>query len=59
MGYPTKKPLALLTRMVTVASKPEGDVLLGPYCGSGTSLEAANCIGWEWIGIDPFAEASR
>jgi DNA modification methylase len=51
LGYPTQKPLPLLTRIITLAGKP-GDVLLDPNCGCGTSLDAAQRLGLGWIGID-------
>ncbi|HEY3289144.1 MAG TPA: site-specific DNA-methyltransferase, partial [Anaerolineae bacterium] len=40
VGYPTQKPLALLTRIILLASN-EGDLVLDPFCGSGTTLMAA------------------
>ena len=51
LGYPTQKPLALLERIVT-ASSNEGDVVLDPFCGCGTAIEAAIATGRHWIGID-------
>jgi site-specific DNA-methyltransferase (adenine-specific) len=51
LGYPTQKPVALLTRIISLAGKP-GDVLLDPNCGCGTSLDAAQRLGLGWIGID-------
>jgi site-specific DNA-methyltransferase (adenine-specific) len=56
VGYPTQKPLALLTRIVTLASNP-GDTVLDPFCGSGTTLLAAQQLGRCWIGIDQNTEA--
>ncbi|WP_337177733.1 DNA methyltransferase [Paludisphaera sp.] len=50
-GYPTQKPLALLERIVALASRP-GDVVLDPFCGSGTALVAAVSLGRRAIGID-------
>jgi DNA modification methylase len=50
-GYPTQKPLALLARIIE-ASSDEGDVVLDPFCGSGTTLIAAQRLGRRWIGID-------
>ena len=55
-GYPTQKPLALLDRIIR-ASSNEGDVVLDPFCGSGTTLEAAQRLGRQWIGIDISAKA--
>ena len=51
LGYPTQKPLALLDRIIA-ASCPPGGVVLDPFCGSGTTLEAAQKAGRKWIGID-------
>ena len=50
-GYPTQKPLALLQRIIK-ASSNEGDVVLDPFCGSGTTCVAAEQLGRQWIGID-------
>ena len=57
-GYPTQKPLALLSRIVVASSNP-GDVVLDPFCGSGTALVAAVRAGRRWIGIDTNADAIR
>ncbi len=56
LGYPTQKPLALLERIVA-ASSNKGDLVLDPFCGCGTTAEAAWKLGREFIGIDisPFA----
>ncbi len=51
LGYPTQKPLALLERIVN-ASSNEGDVVLDPFCGCGTTVHAAQKLNREWIGID-------
>jgi site-specific DNA-methyltransferase (adenine-specific) len=51
LGYPTQKPLALLERIIATSSN-EGDVVLDPFCGCGTAVEAAQRLGREWIGID-------
>lgn len=51
LGYPTQKPLALLERIIS-ASSNEGDVVLDPFCGCGTALDAAEKLGRQWIGID-------
>ena len=49
--YPTQKPVALLRRIIN-ASSDFGDVVLDPFCGSGTTLVAAHATGRKWIGID-------
>ncbi len=51
LGYPTQKPEALLERIVAASSNP-GDVVLDPFCGSGTAVAAAQKLGRRWIGID-------
>ncbi|MGH6889392.1 MAG: DNA methyltransferase [Rhizomicrobium sp.] len=51
LGYPTQKPLALLERII-VASSNEGDTVLDPFCGCGTSVHAAQKLNRKWIGID-------
>ncbi|MFC2149926.1 DNA-methyltransferase [Calditrichota bacterium] len=50
-GYPTQKPKALLERIIAASSK-EGDTVLDPYCGSGTTLVVAAEMERQWIGID-------
>lgn len=51
MGYPTQKPVALLERIIQ-ASSNEGDVVLDPFCGCGTTVHAAERLRRKWIGID-------
>jgi DNA methylase len=51
LGYPTQKPLALLERIIQ-ASSNEGDVVLDPFCGCGTAVDAAQKLKRKWIGID-------
>jgi DNA modification methylase len=58
LGYPTQKPEALLERIILAASN-EGDVVLDPFCGSGTTLSVAQRLGRNWIGIDRSLEARR
>ena len=50
-GYPTQKPLELLKRILAMSSN-EGDVVLDPFCGCGTTVHAAETLGRKWIGID-------
>ncbi len=50
-GYPTQKPLALLSLLVG-ACCPPGGVVLDPFCGSGTSVVAARRSGRHYVGID-------
>lgn len=51
LGYPTQKPVSLLERIVG-ASSNEGDVVLDPFCGCGTTIDAAQRLGRRWVGID-------
>jgi len=51
MGYATQKPLALLERIIATSSNP-GDVVLDPFAGCATTMEAAHKLGRNWIGID-------
>ena len=51
LRYPTQKPLSLLERVIS-ASSNDGDVVLDPFCGCGTAIEAAQKLGRRWIGID-------
>ncbi len=51
LGYPTQKPVALLERIIQASSHP-GDLVLDPFCGCGTTIDAAEKLGRKWIGID-------
>jgi len=58
IGYPTQKPVALLDRIIE-ASSNKGDLILDPFCGCGTTIEAAEKAGREWIGIDVAVHAVK
>ncbi len=51
LGYPTQKPRALLERIIA-ASSNEGDLVLDPFCGCGTTVDAARRLNRRWCGID-------
>jgi site-specific DNA-methyltransferase (adenine-specific) len=51
VGFETQKPIALLARIIEASSK-EGDLVLDPFVGSGTTLVAAELAKRGWIGID-------
>ncbi|MFL6332342.1 MAG: site-specific DNA-methyltransferase [Pyrinomonadaceae bacterium] len=51
LGYPTQKPEALLERIIN-ASSNEGDVVLDPFCGCGTTINVAERLKRRWVGID-------
>ena len=50
-GYDTQKPVKLLERIIKASTK-EGDVVFDPFCGCGTTIEAAHNLKRQWIGID-------
>jgi len=51
LGYPTQKPLKLLERIIRASSNPD-DLMLDPFCGCGTAVDAAEMLDRQWIGID-------
>jgi DNA modification methylase len=51
IGYPTQKPEALLERIIKCASN-EGDIVLDPFLGGGTTIAVADRLVRQWIGID-------
>jgi site-specific DNA-methyltransferase (adenine-specific) len=56
VGYPTQKPVLLLEQIIKIASN-HGDVVLDPFCGSGTTLVAAKLLGQKYLGIDTSPDA--
>ena len=56
VGYPTQKPLLLIERVIKLVTE-EGDTVLDPFCGSGTTLVAAQLMKRIYIGIDQLKEA--
>jgi len=58
IGYPTQKPEALLERIIASASR-EGDVILDPFVGGGTTIAAAEKLKRQWIGIDQSVQAVK
>ncbi|MBI4021148.1 MAG: restriction endonuclease [Candidatus Aenigmarchaeota archaeon] len=51
LHYQTQKPIALLERIIATSSN-EGDVVLDPFCGCGTTIYASQRLKRRWIGID-------
>ncbi len=51
LGYQTQKPVGLLKRIIAASTDP-GDVVLDPFCGCGTTIEAAQELDRHWLGID-------
>jgi hypothetical protein len=50
-NHPTVKPLKLMSYLITMGSR-EGDLILDPFCGSGTTLEAANMLKRRFFGCE-------
>ena len=49
--HPAEKPLPLLEHMMTTGSRA-GDLILDPFAGSGSTLEAARTLGRKAVGIE-------
>ncbi len=56
VGYPTQKPILLLEQIIKLCTD-EGDVVLDPFCGSGTTMIASKLLHRKYVGIDKNAEA--
>lgn len=58
IGYPTQKPEKLLERIISCASN-EGDIILDPFVGGGTTCAVADRLKRQWIGIDQSVQAVK
>ena len=58
IGYPTQKPEALMERIIKCASN-EGDLVLDPFMGGGTTMAVAEKLNRRWIGIDQSVQAVK
>jgi hypothetical protein len=58
LGYQTQKPVGLLARIIG-SSCPLGGIVLDPFCGSGTTIAAAQAASRHWIGIEQSRAALR
>lgn len=59
--HPTVKPLKIMSYLVTLGSR-EGDIVLDPFIGSGTTAIACAMLNRKWIGIEinhEYAEIAR
>lgn len=56
VGYPTQKPIILLERIIRLVTQ-EGDIVLDPFAGSGTTLVAAKILNRNFYGIDKTEDA--
>ena len=58
--HPTQKPEALLARVILAASRPD-DLVLDPFCGTGTTGAMAKRLGRRFVGVERdarYAEAA-
>ena len=55
-GYQTQKPVDLLLRIIE-SSTDADDLVFDPFCGCGTTIEAAHRLGRRWIGVDISGDA--
>ena len=55
-GYPTQKPILLLERIIELCTD-EDDLVLDPFCGSGTTLVASKLLNRRYLGIDKSKDA--
>ena len=58
IGYPTQKPEKLLDRIISMGTK-EGDIVLDPFVGGGTTIAVADRLGRRWVGIDQSVAAVK
>ena len=58
IGYPTQKPEKLLERIIEMASN-EGDIVLDPFVGGGTTVAVADRLKRRWIGMDQSVQAVK
>ncbi|MDR2533588.1 MAG: hypothetical protein LBC81_02265 [Tannerellaceae bacterium] len=58
IGYPTQKPEKLLKRIIIMVSN-EGDIILDPFVGGGTTVAVADRMNRRWIGIDQSVQAVK
>lgn len=56
VGYPTQKPEGILERIIESTTQ-EGDIVLDPFCGCGTTVATAERLNRKWIGIDVSPQA--
>ncbi|EBG5256355.1 MULTISPECIES: site-specific DNA-methyltransferase [Enterobacteriaceae] len=57
-GYPTEKNFNMMKLIVGASSNP-GDLVIDPFCGSGSTLHAASVLQRKWIGIDESLFAAK
>ncbi|AYY60053.1 site-specific DNA-methyltransferase [Burkholderia multivorans] len=57
-GYPTEKNFEMMKMLVAASSEADG-LVIDPFCGSGSTLHAAEMLGRRWIGIDESISAVK
>jgi site-specific DNA-methyltransferase (adenine-specific) len=57
-GYPTQKPVLLLNQVLNIVTD-EGDLVVDPFCGSGTTCVSAKFLNRQFIGIDISSDAVK
>ncbi len=57
-NHPTIKPLKLMSYLITLGSRLN-DMVLDPFCGSGTTCLAAATLGRNWVGVELNGEYCR
>jgi site-specific DNA-methyltransferase (adenine-specific) len=55
-GYPTQKPIELMNRIIKISCS-KGDLILDPFCGSGSMGVSAHINNCRYIGVDNNKEA--
>lgn len=58
IGYPTQKPESLLHRIIEMSTN-EGDCVLDPFVGGGTTVAVADRMNRRWVGIDQSVQAVK
>ena len=56
VGYPTQKPVILLEQIIKLVTD-EGDIVVDPFAGSGTTLVAAKILNRKYLGMDISSDA--
>lgn len=55
-GYPTQKPILLLEKIIELVTD-KNDIVLDPFCGSGTTLVASKLLNRQFLGMDKSLDA--
>ena len=56
--HPTQKPESLLARVILSSSRPD-DLVLDPFCGTGTTGTVAKRLGRRFIGVERDADYAK